>query len=46
MQAITTTWTTKIYNFDLKDRMDDAVYDYLWVRTYKPALPVSTEVKQ
>lgn len=34
------------YNFDLKERMDDTVYDYLWARVYKPTLPASPDVKQ
>jgi hypothetical protein len=34
---------TKTFNFDLKERMDDSVYDYLWARIYKPALPASPE---
>ncbi|HLG16178.1 MAG TPA: hypothetical protein VJH03_16970 [Blastocatellia bacterium] len=37
---------TKTYNFDLKERMDDTVYDYLWARLYKPTLPASLEVRQ
>lgn len=37
---------TKTYNFDLKEPMDDAVYDYLWARVYKPTLPASPGVKQ
>lgn len=37
---------TKTYNFDLKERMDDTVYDYLWARIYKPTLPASPEVKE
>lgn len=37
---------TKTYNFDLKERMDDTVYDYLWAKIYKPTLPASPEVKE
>lgn len=32
---------SKTYNFDLKERMDEKVYDYLWARVYKVRLPVS-----
>src|SRR4030095_9842650 len=27
---------TKTYNFDLKERMDDTLYDFIWARVYKP----------
>lgn len=37
---------TKTYNFDLKERMDDGVYDYLWARVYKPTLPPSPDRKE
>jgi hypothetical protein len=37
---------TRTYNFDLKERMEDSVYDYLWARIYKPTLPASPEVKE
>ena len=37
---------TKTYNFDLKEPMGDAVYDYLWVRVYKPTLPASPDEKR
>jgi hypothetical protein len=37
---------TKTYNFDLKERMEDSVYDLLWSRIYKPTLPASPEVKE
>lgn len=37
---------TKTYNFDLKERMEESVYDYLWARIYKPTLPASPEVKE
>jgi hypothetical protein len=37
---------TKTYIFDLKERMSDSVYDYLWSRIYKPTLPASPEVKE
>jgi hypothetical protein len=37
---------TKTYNFDLKERMEDTMYDYLWARVYKPTLPASPDVKQ
>lgn len=36
----------KTYNFDLKERMDDDAYDFVWSRIYKPTLPASREVKQ
>lgn len=32
---------TKIYNFDLKEPMNDEVYDYLWAKIYKVKLPTS-----
>jgi hypothetical protein len=32
---------TETYNFDLKERMDDTVYDFVWSRIYKPTLPAS-----
>jgi len=37
---------TKTYNFDLKERMDDRVYDFVWSRIYKPTLPASPNAKQ
>lgn len=37
---------TKTYNFDLKERMDDGVYDFVWSRIYKPTLPASPDVNQ
>lgn len=37
---------TKAYNFDLKERMDDDAYDFVWSRIYKPTLPASPEVKK
>ena len=37
---------TKTFNFDLKERMYDAVYDYLWTRIWKPSLPASPEERQ
>jgi hypothetical protein len=37
---------TKTYNFDLKERMSDAAYDYLWTRIYKITLPASLDVRQ
>lgn len=37
---------TKTYNFDLKERMVEGVYDFVWTRVYKPALPASPDVKQ
>lgn len=37
---------TKTFNFDLKERMEDAVYDYVWTRIYKQTLPASPEVKK
>ncbi len=30
---------TKTYNFDLKERMDDTVYDFIWARVYKANSP-------
>ena len=32
---------SKTYNFDLKEQMDERVYDYLWTRVYKVRLPTS-----
>ena len=32
---------SKTYNFDLKEQMDEKVYDYLWTRVYKVRLPAS-----
>jgi hypothetical protein len=37
---------TKTYNFDLKERMSDTAYDYLWTRIYKITLPASLDVRQ
>jgi hypothetical protein len=37
---------TKTYNFDLKERMDDTIYDLVWSRIHKLTLPASTEVKE
>lgn len=37
---------TKAYNFDLKEALTEAGYDYLWARVYKVTLPVSLEVRQ
>lgn len=34
------------FNFDLKERMDDAVYDYVWAKINKTALPALLEVKK
>ncbi|MEW6213537.1 MAG: hypothetical protein AB1631_34900, partial [Acidobacteriota bacterium] len=36
---------TKIYNFDLKERMEDGAYDFLWSLIYRPALPSRVEVQ-
>ena len=36
----------KVYNFDLKEQMDEAVYEYLWARVYKVTYPKPFEVKQ
>lgn len=36
---------TKTFNFDLKERMDDTMYDYLWTRIYKSEIPASSEPK-
>lgn len=30
---------TKTYNFDLKEPMGDAVYEYMWAKVYRPTLP-------
>jgi len=32
---------SKTFNFDLKEQMDETVYDYLWSRVYKVRLPKS-----
>jgi hypothetical protein len=32
---------SKTFNFDLKEQMDETVYDYLWTRVYKVRLPTS-----
>jgi hypothetical protein len=32
---------SKTFNFDLKEQMDEKVYDYLWTRVYKVRLPAS-----
>lgn len=37
---------TKIFNFDLKEEMNDAMYDYLWARVYRPTLPASPDEKR
>ncbi|HEU4388929.1 MAG TPA: hypothetical protein VFV34_14105 [Blastocatellia bacterium] len=36
---------SKTFNFDLKERMDEAVYDYLWAAVYKVSLPGRATVK-
>lgn len=36
---------TKTFNFDLKQEMNDALYEYLWARVYRPALPASSDEK-
>lgn len=37
---------TKTFNFDLKEEMNDAMYDYLWARVYKPTLPAMADEKR
>ena len=37
---------TKVFNFDLKERMDEEVYDYLWAKVYKVNLPTLSEVNK
>lgn len=37
---------SKAYNFDLKERMDDAQYDYLWTRVYRVPLAEGPETEQ
>lgn len=37
---------TKTYNFDLKEQMDEAAYDYLWARVHKVRLPTSIRDEQ
>jgi len=37
---------TKTFNFDLKEQVNDAMYDYLWVRVYRPTLPASPDDKR
>jgi hypothetical protein len=36
---------TKTFNFDLKEEMNDAVYEYVWARVYKPTLPALPDDK-
>jgi hypothetical protein len=36
----------KLYNFDLKEQMGEAIYEYLWARVYKVTYPKTFEVKQ
>lgn len=37
---------TKVYNFDLKGRMGDQVYDYLWAKLYHVPAPASAKERQ
>jgi hypothetical protein len=37
---------TKTFNFDLKEQVNDAMYDYLWMRVYRPTLPASPDDKR
>jgi hypothetical protein len=37
---------TKTFNFDLKEQVNDAMYDYLWARVYRPTLPASPDDKR
>ena len=37
---------TKTFNFDLKEEMNDAQYDYVWARVFKPTLPASPDEKR
>lgn len=37
---------TKTFNFDLKQEMNDAMYEYLWARVYRPTLPASPDEKR
>lgn len=34
---------TKTFNFDLKEQVNDAMYDYVWARVYRPTLPASPD---
>lgn len=36
----------KVYNFDLKERMEDQMYDYLWAKLYRVSLPASAGAAQ
>lgn len=36
---------TKTFNFDLKEQLNDAMYDYLWARVYRPTLPATPDDK-
>jgi hypothetical protein len=31
---------TRSFNFDLKERMNDDIYEFLWAKVYRPAVPV------
>lgn len=33
---------SRTFNFDLKERLDDSVYDYVWSAVYKVSLPASS----
>lgn len=37
---------TKTFNFELKERMDEAVYDYLWEKTNRVTYPLPAVLKQ
>lgn len=36
----------KTYSFDLKERMDDTLYEYIWSKVNRPALPRSFEIER
>lgn len=37
---------TKTFNFDLKEQVNDEMYDYVWARVYRPTLPASPDDKR
>ena len=37
---------TKTFNFDLIEQLDDAMYEYIWARVYRPTLPAAPEAKR
>ncbi len=37
---------TKTFNFDLKEQMNDTIYDYMWTRIFRSEIPASQQGKQ